>query len=280
MRTIFVTAAALVIISGSASADGVYQNHYSAPLLYSWSGSYVGLNVGFAWGTSNATTTTGCPGEAPPGYVCELNTPGSLANAPVVDGAGSGSMNLSGAIGGIEVGHNWQVNNFVYGVEADFGALNMSASRSGSGTWPFLNGAAPFAFTVGSSISTNWLLTTRARVGWTFSNVLLYATGGLALTDLKVSNFYTDGLTVLGVGTGHEFSSDSAVTPGWTVGGGLEAALDEHWSLKGEYLFVDFGHASTTGNITNPEDPGFLNPISASQDLSAHLARVGLNYRY
>jgi hypothetical protein len=57
-------------------------------------------------------------------------------------------------------------------------------------------------------------------------------------------------------------------------------ALDEHWSVKEEYLFVAFPGASTTGIITNPVNPTFANPLKGSEDLSAHLARVGLNFRF
>jgi outer membrane immunogenic protein len=110
--------------------------------------------------------------------------------------------------------------------------------------------------------------------------MLVYATGGLAVTDLRVRNFNSDNLSVLGIGTGSESSSNSDVKAGWTVGGGVEVALDQHWSLKAEYLFVDFNKVSTTGNITSPENPAFANPLRTSEDLSAHLGRVGLNFRF
>ena len=69
-----------------------------------WSGAYVGVNAGFAWGNSNATTATDCPATAPPGYVCGLDNPASLVNLPVVDAAGSGTMNPAGLTGGLQAG--------------------------------------------------------------------------------------------------------------------------------------------------------------------------------
>jgi opacity protein-like surface antigen len=57
-------------------------------------------------------------------------------------------------------------------------------------------------------------------------------------------------------------------------------ALDNHWSLKGEYLFVDFSDVSTTGNITNPANAAFANPLNVSEDLSVQIARAGINYRF
>ena len=275
MRTIFATAAALVVASGSASADGVYKNpySYSGPVLYNWSGFYVGGNAGFAWGNSDATTTTDCPATNPPGYVCSQNTP-STPNVSVVDAAGSGTSHPNGFTGGGQAGYNLQSGSFVYGVEVDFGALNLNASRSGSGAWPVPGPPTPF--TTGSSISTDWLFTARGRLGWTISHVMIYATGGLAVTDLHVANFYQDNLAL----GGRENSSNTDTKTGWTVGGGLEMALDNHWSLKGEYLFVDFNDVSTTGNITNPANAAFANPLSVSEDLSVHIARAGINYRF
>src|SRR4029077_20697936 len=110
---------------------------------------------------------------------------------------------------------------------------------------------------------TDWLLTARGRLGWTVSHVLIYATGGLALTDMRVGNDYNDNLAG---GADTERSTNNTLKAGWTVGGGLEMALDEHWSLKGEYLFVAFDDVSTTGIITSPANPAFANPISISED--------------
>ena len=212
------------------------------------------------------------PATNPPGYVCSQNTP-STPNVTVVDAAGSGTSHPNGFTGGGQAGYNLQSGGFVYGVEVDFGALNLGASKSGSGEW-FV--AGPANFTTGSSISTDWLFTTRARLGMAISHVLIYATGGLAVTDLHVHNSYQDDLAL----GGRESSSNTDTKAGWTVGGGLEMALDNHWSFKGEYLFVNFNDVSTTGNITNPANAAFANPLSVSEDLSVQIARAGINYRF
>lgn len=257
---------------GSLALVGSLFAYGSPASAENWSGPYVGINAGFAWADSNAATSTGCPATNPPGYICSIST-GSFANAAIVDAAGSGSMHPDGVTGGFQAGYNLQNGNFVYGIEADFGGLNLNSSRAASGEWII---AGPATFTTGSSIETDWLATARARVGWSISNMLIYATGGLALTDLRVQNFYTDDLA----GSGTENSSNTDLKAGWTVGGGLEMALDDHWSLRGEYLFVDFNNVSTTGNVTNPANSAFANPLTVSEDLSAHLARAGLNFRF
>ncbi len=66
-------------------------------------------------------------------------------------------------------------------------------------------------------------------------------TAGVALTDFSFSSSYSDnaiGPTFPG-GTGS--TSISTVKTGWTVGGGGEWLLDSRWSIKAEYLYLDFG---------------------------------------
>ena len=68
---------------------------------------------------------------------------------------------------------------------------------------------------------------------------------------------------------------------GWAVGGGLEWMVSPHWTVKAEYLFVDFGKAATTGFIANPAiAPGYAQGLSTSSDLSASIARAGVNYKF
>jgi outer membrane immunogenic protein len=209
-----------------------------------------------------------------------LNIPGSLANIPAVNAAGSGRLDPSGFTGGVQAGYNWQAGKTVFGVEADFNAFNLKSSRTTAFALPF--GGFPGGVVVGSSIATDWLFTARGRIGWAASNALLiYVTGGLAMANLKVGNSYTDFAIGGGVVTGIEAASANSLRTGWTIGGGLEWALNRNWSVKAEYLYVDLGSASVSGNITAPIlVPTIANPIAVSTDLTAHIARVGVNYRF
>jgi outer membrane immunogenic protein len=136
-------------------------------------------------------------------------------------------------------------------------------------------------------MDTDWLATARARIGFTPQpSLLVYVTGGLALTKLRVSNSFSDNAPEEGVGG----SSADEIKAGWTVGGGAEFMLTRNWSLKAEYMYLDFGSVSTAGSITcGPAqaaacaafDPAVTpSPFSSSADLTAHTARVGLNYRF
>jgi outer membrane immunogenic protein len=81
-----------------------------------------------------------------------------------------------------------------------------------------------------------------------------------------------------------EAVSLSSTKVGYAVGAGVEAGLWGNWTLKAEYLYVDFGTITGTGLITAP--PAVLaagsnnNPFTHSFDLKANIARVGLNYRF
>lgn len=256
--------------------------HAQPPAVHDWTGFYLGLNAGGAWGRSSADTTTDCSAAgSPPAYFCDRL--GGGANATAVDAAGSDTMRASGFTGGVQAGYNWQQNNFVYGLETDFGAFKLNGSRQGNGTYPVDFGAnIGDPFSVGSSFETNWLFTLRGRLGATLTpDLLAYVTGGLALTRLTVSNSFTDTNTNLG-GHATENGSTTNLRTGWALGGGLEWALSKHWSVKGEYLYLDFGKKITaTGTITDPgAGAGYAQGLSTSADLTAQVARVGVNYKF
>jgi outer membrane immunogenic protein len=128
-------------------------------------------------------------------------------------------------------------------------------------------------YTIGSELSTDWLATVRGRVGFAQSNWLLYATGGLAITRMTVANSFSDN-----VGAGaRESSSESKVKTGFAVGAGAEVALTSNWSIKFEYLYLDFGRVSTSGRVVLG---GYSNSLGVSSDLTAHMGRVGFNYKF
>ncbi|MBI3434634.1 MAG: porin family protein [Proteobacteria bacterium] len=140
----------------------------------------------------------------------------------------------NGFAGGLQIGYNWQTGQWVYGVEAD-----VQGSSAG-------DTFAAFKF------SNPWFGTARGRVGYAFSNVLVYATGGLAFggSDIKFAGV-----------------SESNVHIGWAAGLGVEVGLARSWSAKAEYLFVDL--AKTGFTITGTRT-----------GLESSLLRLGVNYRF
>ncbi|MDR3469792.1 MAG: outer membrane beta-barrel protein [Xanthobacteraceae bacterium] len=237
--------------------------------LYNWSGFYAGLNAGadFAY-SGDPSTSASC--AVPTGFSFGIF---ACADVPRVNAAGTGSMHRTGFTGGGQAGYNWQRDALVLGGEVDFGAFSGKASRSGGGTYA-LNSSATYAVT--DTVNAHWLMTARARVGVAFDNVLLFATGGLAVTDLSASNSFSDSLS-FATGTWNASSTKT----GWTAGAGVEWGVARNWTVKAEYLYVHFDSINASGFVTgNFGAAAYGSAISTSTDLSAHIARAGINYRF
>ena len=123
-------------------------------------------------------------------------------------------------------------------------------------------------------------MTFRGRLGYTIMPQLLaYGTAGVAVGSFSLTNAYSDNHTHAGPLGGNGQSTLNGVKVGWAAGAGVEYAIMPNWTLRGEYLYVDLGSVSTTATITDPPHPGETTPLTTTTDLTAHLVRVGLNYR-
>jgi len=239
-----------------------------AVAAYNWTGFYAGLNAGGVWGSSDPNTSASCVSLG------TLNSYFTCTDAAHVTAAATGSMSGSAFTGGGQFGYNWQNNSAVFGGELDFESFHIRASHQGGGIYSgFAGGHPPGPFTVTNSVSTDWLFTARARVGWAFNTLLAYATGGLALTDLHGTNTYVDTTPA----NPNASWNASATKLGWTIGGGLEWALNQNWSVKAEYLYLKFGSITANGLIGNA---AYANAINTSTDLTAQIARAGINYKF
>ena len=206
-----------------------------------WTGFYAGGNAGYAWGHASTSLSIA---DGPTGATCHFCFASDMASAQA---GGSPGLNPDGFTGGAQVGYNWQTANLVYGVELDFESFSQHQTVTNSVALPGST-ASVFACGIGTtcagnistSIKTDWLLTLRPRIGYTWANTLVYLTGGLALTQLTFSQSYADNITFGVPPNGSLSTSASQTKAGWVVGGGLEQALADHWSVKAEYLFVRF----------------------------------------
>jgi outer membrane immunogenic protein len=151
-----VSLGALALASGAQAADMPARPAYKAPALaptpWSWTGFYVGANVGVAGARTR------------------------VSNPDLIFFPGSFDSNKTGVIGGVQAGYNWQFNSIVVGLEGDISAASLNRSTL----------AVPLGFT-GDSFNGNMsaLGTVRGRVGWAFDRVLVYGTGGVAIANLK-----------------------------------------------------------------------------------------------
>ncbi len=156
-----------------------------------------------------------------------------------------------GFLGGAQAGANVQFNALVLGVEGDFSWTDLKGSGTDS---------------IGDTISTDpqWTSTVTGRIGAAFDRLLFYGKGGLALAEDQSSLTDLDGNT----------SSTSFMRTGWTVGGGLEYALDNNWSAKIEYDYLAFG--SKPLDFSTPA----LGSVSTNASLNVQEVKAGLNFRF
>lgn len=165
-------------------------------------------------------------------------------------GAGDGFViHPSGWTVGLQGGFNWQIaNNIVTGFELDLGILDASDDQANAATFSETEYGAYGLFT--------------ARLGWAQDRWLFYLKGGLALADIEnTAGAFADAGSIT-----HE--DDARM--GWALGGGAEYAFHPNWSMKIEYMYMDFGEdfsISPDGDLYRHE-----NEISA--------IKVGLNYRF
>lgn len=201
-------ASAVAIVSANAAdmyraPEGV--SYKDAPVAAFWTGPYVGINGGYAWGRDTDVSVT----------------PLATLNAPVPV---KGSFASEGGFGGGQIGYNWQplgqggykdgpaAGNFVFGIEADIEGADISGSETVSG--------------VATSTKLDWFGTVRGRLGYAFGTTLVYGTGGVAFGGVQ------DKLGTV---------SHSATDTGYAAGGGVEHIFTPTWSAKAEYQYINLG---------------------------------------
>ena len=256
MKRINIAIAALAsLLTTSAFAADLAPRMYSkapAPVVavYDWTGFYIGGNVGYSWGRSSDTSTL-------------TNAAGTILLTS------AGKANLDGIVGGGQIGYNWQMQNWVWGLEADIQGTDEKGSRAfsylpapiiGNNFAPTV--AVPFAL----SQKIDWFGTVRARAGVLVDpKVLLYVTGGLAYGEVKTSE---------AIGVVPVWFSSATTNVGWTVGAGIEGVIGGNWTAKLEYLYVDL--RTVSGSFTLPS----TNIISYSSHITDNVLRVGVNYKF
>jgi opacity protein-like surface antigen len=250
---------AWVLALGGAGIAHAADKAVPLPAAFNWAGLYAGATAGGAWGTLDPRTTA------------VNNTDfGSAANVAAVNATGMQSITPSSFSGGLEAGYNWQWGGLVGGLEVDLESLRLAGTAINGGIYP-ASPANTFALT--TSINSNWLFTARPRLGYAVNNWLFYVTGGLAVTAQNAAFMFSD-TRVKGGNT--EAGTFSTTKVGSVVGGGVEMALSDRWSIKGEYLHVDFGQTTVNGSLSSA--PAQI--LSHSADLKADIARLGINYHF
>lgn len=290
------TALSLAAVVSASSADLGRRPVYKAPppplpVVYNWSGFYVGLNAGGTWAAGDACNTLS-PSAWDIGFP-HGNGSQTAAHLAAISTAGTGcqsNSNNAGFIGGGQIGYNWQFTNWVFGVETDIQGISHSNSGDSFTNVVAVGSADPSNYIASLSADkrVDWLGTLRGRLGVLATpTALIYVTGGLAYGGVKTDasiNIVNDvynipSHTIAGGGSG----SASETKAGWTVGGGLEWMFAPQWSVKAEYLYYDLGSQDSNYTILVHDNASGLNAEfagHASADFKGHIARAGINYHF
>ncbi|ARN81065.1 TonB-dependent siderophore receptor [Methylocystis bryophila] len=232
------------IVKGPALGD--LPSHKGGPLLpaayaANWTGFYLGGQAGYGWGDNHGAYNY----STPIGFVAPIG----------VVGAGALSHDAQGVIFGAHAGYNRQFeSDLVLGLEASVDGATLMRRETVGAT----NASADQAVLT-SMVQSDIQGSLRGRAGYAFGRLLPYVTGGLAVghfgtqSDLAGGASSTPGAylppTYVGFAT---HGLDWTTRLGWTVGGGAEWAVSDHWSIRGEYRYSEFGSVSDTPNVALP----------------------------
>jgi outer membrane immunogenic protein len=298
---LYAALSASALLAGLAAAPAADMPVKAVPLpaQFSWAGAYVGLNAGGSLDRNDLgqlrLTSPGFVFVDPTGAFAGFPSPffglpGGFQSVPINQSRASASF-----IGGGQIGYNLQSGNIVYGVEGDVQVLRSRDTLSGS-LPEFFPGVVP-----GGNITRNtfasyfierqWQATIRGRFGYAWDRLLVYATGGLAITSLQTGGNYTfqtiigpalapfpgappQNFSAPGIGSSQEYL-------GVTFGGGVEYAFSNNWSLGAEYRAADFGKRNVTLAIA-PAAGVLLPavPVTMPVSLFSQQVTARLNYRF
>ena len=225
MKKLFLASVALVAFSSMAAAADLASYTKAPPAAFNpgvnWSGFYIGAMGGYGWSDRLRVTALGV-------------------------GASTNSSDVNGGFGGGTIGYNWQINQWVFGLEADAAGADISNSNS--------------AFGVTLSEKVDAFGSVTGRIGVTAGAALFYAKGGYAWADNKLSA----SAFCLGF-------SESHVHSGWTLGGGVEYMFAQNWSGKVEYMYADYDNEAYLTSFV-PGGIGFGGAF--------HTVKAGVNYHF
>jgi outer membrane immunogenic protein len=238
MKLTRLTAALLLAASGRAfAADVAPPSSSPAPPVYkspsatyNWTGLYIGINAGYGSGFSGWS-----------------------------DGAlgGTGSFPISGFLVGGTLGADYQVGDYVFGIEGDGDWTGLSGNSG------LTCGGMSAVLPVPDSCQTQgrWLATLRGRVGYALDRVLFYGTAGAAFGGVQA-------------GLNPPATFDNSIEPGWTVGAGVELGITPNWTAKVEYLYVDLRNAActTVGNCGGA--------AGSVVGFNENVVRAGVNWKF
>lgn len=189
---------------------------------YNWTGFYIGAHAGYGWADFSDTIVGGLTASVQP----------------------------TGFIYGGQIGFNYQLGSWVFGIEAEYTTGDVKDTQN--------------IGLLSSQIKLDNTYNVAGRIGYAFDRTLLYGKFGGAWTQ-ESYNFALGGATATG----------GVDRTGWLAGVGIEYAFLGNWSAKLEYTYMDMGSknivlATTGGLVATP----------ANIDLAVQTVKLGVNYRF
>lgn len=230
----------------------------SVPAGNDWSGFYIAGLVGATNSQSRVKTTAG--------VLKYLDA----TDARQIARVGDNDLEDWRPAGGLAGGYSWQFGNVVIGIEASANSLFLNKDHVASQEMDANPGSQS---KIRQSVAADWMTTLRPRLGWAQDNWLGYVTGGIAATRLKIDTMYTDNAF-----SGFSQGSKSDLVMGWSIGLGGEYALNQNWSLRGEYLYTRFGHIDLVSDVTSTNNSG--GTLDHSGNLDTHGLFIGAVYHF
>jgi high affinity Mn2+ porin len=195
-------------------------------------GFYFGGHVGYLFGTGSAT----------------LGDPAGAASA-------GGSNAIGQLFGGVQLGYQTVLpSRWMVGIELD---LSFMDARDGAQVLSYRATNAGFA-----DEQLEYLGTARGRLGYAMGAWTPFVTGGLAFASTRWAR--TD------LATGNEDATPGQWRLGYTLGAGVDHALDRRWTARAEYLYTRLGLTGFS----------FASPARYDSLYDLHRFRVGLNYHF
>jgi len=247
MKKILLALSAMAISTAAASAADLPARTYKAPPpppVFSWTGFYIGANIGGAWTNNRWTDTL---------FLTNFNN----------------NNNNGRFIGGGQIGGNYQIGQFVIGGEWDF---DWAANNNNNNVVVVI----PAGTIVVNNTNNRWITTVAARFGWAVDHWLLYGKAGggwVGNNNLTVTNL-TTGVSLT---CGTFLTNCGNNTGGWLVGAGFEYAFTNNWTVKFEYDYLGLGNRTF---IIPAGAPFLAGDTFTSNNRNVQMVKVGVNYLF
>ncbi len=222
---------ATTFLFGSVSA-AMSEGHLTED--YGWSGLYVSGHLGYGTVDTRALTVI----------------PAGFFDLCCIASAGGVNHSADGVVGGIGIGYNFQMGQFVVGPEVTIAAADLSETTFST-------------FDDVYTTDLDMLLTAVLRAGYSWDHWLIYARGGYAGGNVSFSVVDTVGLT--GV------FADKQWHNGYVVGAGVERSFGSV-SFGIEYNYIDL---ESQNHMSGPGFPAGIATVAVSpSDIHTIAARV------